>query len=150
MGGALNARPAKLVSPFPSLGPMVGSPLSETLSEREHRQHAGRLHDMPRLLDRPPQLQRAGSFHSGHGELVSPDEAIVMSPSPSRLSASGSDHTIEALRTPPSMHPNERVVRAELLPINVNDSEQLLLDPATPTQLLRRLRTRFKITNRYL
>lgn len=117
MGGTLNARPPKLTSAFPSLGLAVESPVSETLSEREHREHGGRLHDVPKLLDRPPPLQRTGSFHSGHGEQIHPDDHIVMSPSPSRSSASGSDHTIEALRTPPSLHPSERVVRAELLPI---------------------------------
>ncbi|KAH0840023.1 hypothetical protein J3R83DRAFT_986 [Lanmaoa asiatica] len=111
MGGALNARPAKIASAFPS-GLGVESPVSETLSEREHREHAvpGRLHDVPRLLDRPPQLQHAGSFHNGRGEQVDHNEPIVMSPSPSRSSASGSDHTIEALRTPPSMYPSERVI----------------------------------------
>lgn len=134
MGGVLNARAPKTASAFPSLAPAVESPLSETLSEREHREHAHaeRLHNVPRLLDRPPQLQHAGSYHSGHGERLNPDEPIVMSPSPSRSSASGSDRTIEALRTPPSMHPSDRVVRGELLPFDVNDFEQQLLDPATP------------------
>ncbi|KAG8218735.1 hypothetical protein J3R82DRAFT_4405 [Butyriboletus roseoflavus] len=109
LGGVLNARPVKIPSALPSLGPAIESPVSMTLSEREHREHAGRLHDVPRLLDRPPPLQRAGSFHGSHGGRVSLDEPVVMSPSPSRSSASGSDHTIEALRTPPS-HPSERVI----------------------------------------
>lgn len=112
--GALNARPARMDSVLPPLGLGVESPLSETFSEREHREHTERFHDVPRLLDHPPQLQRAGSFHSGHGGRVNPDEPIIMTPSPSRSSASGSDHTIEALRTPPSMHPSQRVVRTEL------------------------------------
>lgn len=114
MGGALNARPGKLDPTLPSLGLALESPGLETLSEREHREHAERLHDGPRLLDRPPPLQHAGSFHSGRGERINLDEPIVMPHSPGRSSASGSDHTIEALRTPPLMHPSERVVRTEL------------------------------------
>ena len=114
MGGALNARPVKIDPALASLGPALESPVLETLSERDHREHAERLHDVSRLMDRPPPLQHASSFHSGRGGRINPDEPIVMT---SR--SSGSDHTIEALRTPPLMHPSERVVRAELSLINV-------------------------------
>lgn len=116
MGGALNARPGKIDSALPPLGLPLGSPLSETVSEREHREHA-----FPRLLDRPPPLQHAGSFHGGRGERINPDEPIAVTPTSSieRSSLSGSDHTIDALRTPPPMHPSERVVRAEISPIDV-------------------------------
>jgi len=111
MRGALNARPGKMdPASMPSLGPALESPVLETLSERGHREHAERLHDVPRLLDRPPPLQHAGSFHSGRGERINPDGPIVMPHSPGRSSASGSDHTIEALRTPPLMHPGDRVI----------------------------------------
>lgn len=133
MGGALNARPGKIDSTLPSLGQALESPVSETLSERGHREHTERLHDVPRLLDRPPPLQHGGSFHSGRGERVNLDGPIVMTPSPSRSSASGSDRTIEALRTPTSMYPNERVVRAEFLPVDVAGFEKFLIDSATPT-----------------
>lgn len=135
MRGALNARPAKMDSILPplGLGPGVESSLSETLSEREHRSHADRLHDIPRLLDRPPQLQRAGSFHSGHGDhRVNLDEPIIMTPSPSRSSASGSDHTIEALHTPHSVHPSERVVCTKSSLTNVTDFRRPLIDSAPP------------------
>ncbi|KAF9226473.1 hypothetical protein BS17DRAFT_485270 [Gyrodon lividus] len=115
MGGALNARPTALEMPFPSVERPDESPVSESLSEREHREHTQRLHDPSRLLERPLQdaFAYAGSHHSGHGGRVGPDKPIIMSASRrSRSSASGSDHTIENLRTPLSMHPSERVVRA--------------------------------------
>ncbi|KAF8450424.1 hypothetical protein L210DRAFT_3520488 [Boletus edulis BED1] len=109
MGGVLNARPGKIDSGLPPLGPALES--SETLFERERHEHTERLpHDVPRLLDRAPPLQYASSFQSGRGERMNPDEAIVMTPSRSRSSASGSDHTIDALRTPPSLHPTDRVI----------------------------------------
>ncbi|KIK98759.1 hypothetical protein PAXRUDRAFT_646679 [Paxillus rubicundulus Ve08.2h10] len=63
-------------------------------------------------MDRPPQdaFGHVGS-HSGHGERAGPDKPIIMTASRiSRSSASGSDHTIENLRTPLSMHPSERVI----------------------------------------
>lgn len=128
MRGALNARPGKIDSALPPLGAGVGSPLSETLSEREHREYTGGLHDVPRLMDRPPSLRRAGSFHGGHGEL---DEPIVMATSPGRSSA-GSDHTIEAMHTPHPVHPSDRVVRAELSPMKPTDFE-LRIDSASAT-----------------
>ncbi|KIJ70175.1 hypothetical protein HYDPIDRAFT_184574 [Hydnomerulius pinastri MD-312] len=114
MGGALNARPTRMKTPLPSVERDDESRVSESLSEREHReQHAHRLDDPSRLLDQPPQdaFEHADSYHSGHRERAGPDEPIVMSPSPrSRSSASGSDHTIDNLRTPGSLHPSERVI----------------------------------------
>jgi len=120
MGGALNPRPGKIDSALPSLGLALESPVSETLSEREHRQHTESLHDAPRLLDRPPPLQYGSSFHGGRGERVNPADGPIVT---SRSSASGSDHTIDALRTPPSMYPSERVVRVESSSIYVPDLE---------------------------
>ncbi|KAG9317553.1 hypothetical protein JVU11DRAFT_1759 [Chiua virens] len=100
MRGTLNARPVKMDPGFPPLD----GPLSEALSEREL---AGGLHGTPRL---PPQIQRAGSFHSVHGpgDRVNHNEPIIMNSSPTR--SSGSDHTIEALHTPPLSHPSDRVI----------------------------------------
>lgn len=134
MGGALNARPGKIDAGLPPLGPALESPLLETLSEREHREHTERLHDVSRPLDRPPPLQQAGAFHSGlgRGDRVNPNAPIIMTPSPSRSSASESDHTIEALRTPSSAYPHERVVRVGFSPID-KAVQQFLADSTPPT-----------------
>ena len=124
MRGALNARPGKMDSILPPLGAPLGagmeSPLSESFSEREHREHGGRFRDIPRLSDRPPQLQRTPSFHSGIGERLNHDEPIIMTHSHGG-SSPGSDNTIEAL--PHSVHPSERVVCSQSLLICVIDFE---------------------------
>ncbi|KAF9247220.1 hypothetical protein BU15DRAFT_70054 [Melanogaster broomeanus] len=108
MGGALNVRPTRLEMPFPSVERHGDdeSPVSESLSEREHREHGQRLHDPPRLLDQPPH----GAFAHA-GERAGSTVPIVMSPPQRhRSSTSESDHTIENLRTPLSMHPSQRVI----------------------------------------
>ncbi|KAH7887822.1 hypothetical protein F5I97DRAFT_1863077 [Phlebopus sp. FC_14] len=132
MGGALNARPTQMMStPMPSIERDDESEVSESASEREHRERMRMLGEPSRLLDQPPQdsIARVGSYHSGRPDV---DDPIILGSSPrSRSPASGSDHTIEHLRTPLSVHPSERVIP----PLPHLHSEAYLPTSKSPTDI---------------
>lgn len=110
LGGTLNARPTRLenpLSPVPSVERDDGdSRFSETLSEQGHI-----IHSSPMMPDQPASLHRhmrdgvtrADSFSHGSvsGRHMPDDPAITHI---DRSNDSGSDHTVEAPRTPMSSH----------------------------------------------
>lgn len=114
LGGTLNARPTRPenpLSPVPSVERDDGdSRFSETFSEQGHT-----IHSPPRMPDQPASLHsqmrdeitRADSFSYGNvsGRHMPDDPAITHI---DRSIDSGSDHTVEALRTPMSSHSHTR------------------------------------------
>lgn len=113
LGGALNARPTRpesLLSPVPSVERDDGdSRYSETFSEQ------GGMHSPTMMRDQPPSfhrhardgVSRADPF--SHGSVSGrhmPDDPVITHIS---RSDTGSDHTVEAPRTPTSIHSNARV-----------------------------------------
>ncbi|KAG1820272.1 uncharacterized protein BJ212DRAFT_1014259 [Suillus subaureus] len=114
LGGTLNARPTRPenpLSPVPSVERDDGdSRFSETFSEQGHI-----IHSSPRMPDQPASLHRhmrdgatrADSFSHGNvsGRHMPDDPAITHI---NRSNDSGSDHTVEAPRTPMSSHSHAR------------------------------------------
>lgn len=115
LGGTLNARPTRPdnpLSPVPSVERDDGdSRFSETFSEQGHT-----IHSPPRMPDQPASLHRhmrdgvtrADSF--SHGSVSGrhmPDDPVITHID--RSNDSGSDHTVEAPRTPMSSHSHARV-----------------------------------------
>jgi hypothetical protein len=116
LGGTLNARPTRPdnpLSPVPSVERDDGdSRFSETFSEQGHT-----IHSPPRMPDQPASLHRhmrdgatrADSF--SHGSVSGrhmPDDPVITHID--RSNDSGSDHTVEAPRTPMSSHSHTRAV----------------------------------------
>jgi len=105
MRGALNARPTTSEHPMLPLERDVRIPLSHSEPGRSHRV------DHPRLP--ADSLGYAGSYRGRMTERDAPDEPMVIH-SRSRSGSSGSsERTMENLRTPTSLYPEERVVRIE-------------------------------------
>lgn len=115
LGGTLNARPTRpenLLSPVPSVERDDGdSRFSETFSEQGHI-----IHSPPMMPDQPASLHhrmrdeatRADSFSHGSvsGRHMPDDPATITHIN--RSNDSGSDHTVEAPRTPMSSHSHAR------------------------------------------
>ncbi|OJA16999.1 hypothetical protein AZE42_00581 [Rhizopogon vesiculosus] len=113
LGGALNARPTRPespLSPVPSIERDGESRYSDTFSEQGHIPSHSRLPDQPSSFQHHMRdgSSREDAFrHGGISGHHVPDDPVVTHIG--RSDDSGSDHTIEAPRTPIPSHSNARM-----------------------------------------